>query len=114
MVLVLRCEPIERVADAVFPIGMCAEVDDLVERLFGNGNPPQPGTPAAPALEFLRGHVNRPSTQCGVDHLLPPLIASIQPDGHPSPWLNQSRNRIEDGPRVGVMMHHPNGKNEVK
>ena len=114
VILVLGREPVERVADAIFPIGMSTEIDDFVECLIHNGKSPQPASPFAPTFQFLGSH-SRCSAPYGViDTFLPPLIASIEPDRITPARFDHFRNGVENRLGFGIVVHNSDREDEVK
>lgn len=114
VMLIFRGVPIEGVADAVFAIGMSAEIDNFIECPAGNRDPPEPSSPETPAFEFFRGHSGRSSPECAIDPLLPELIFSIKPDAETSPRFHQLGNSIKNFFCVGIVVHHADRKHEIK
>ena len=114
VILVLRSEPVERVTNTIFAVRVGAEIDDLIQDLIDDGDPTQPASPLTPSFQFFWRHPCCPAAQALIERLLPPLIATIQPDRITSSRFHQFSNRIKNGPSVGVMMHHSDRKDEIE
>lgn len=114
VVLIAGGPPVPGIADAVFVAGMCTEADDFIESAIDQWQAAEDGAEVAEWQQDGCGQSRGDGAKCGVDDFLPPLIATVEPDGKPSTGANESGNGLEDGLGICVMMHDADGENEVE
>ena len=114
VVLIAWCPPVPGVADAILVAGVCAEADDFVEGAIDQRNAAEDSAEVAEWQEDVSGQSGGDGAERGVDEFLPPLIASVEPDGKSSAGSYELCDGVEDGLCIAVMMHNTDGEYEIE